>query len=674
MFEGDLDQPLSPLAGVFNPLCLRWKNFTMSSKKSLDRNIDITVAGVVATVRMVNGYGCAMVPIGIHLGGKHVAVRAGPPLSRTWFVPVRMKPICSMDISESIIPSRKLTWRDSDVVCIHKSTTVSWNKELRVHGNVTIVVSNDVSINIHGKLRSFAYLGNNVIFTSPIDSPSTPHVRFVNSFSVFNGIWLISPNGKTVLTATNGGLFWANGGILVRSNVFARNQACLYFEHTRIRFLDVSVFLLSTFQRSGSLSHLMYAKDCYVSLSKIYFSSAFRVTSSVLHIEGSYNHKSGHVLQNAVVVAAAEESIPHAIVLRRCRKVSIGEIVISSNGNGVLVDIYHLFSINWAHVDAFRGLDFMRCPEQLDIANYIGPPGRALFCYRGVQSFDLTELICAAKRKNDARKVDYWNRLEAFSTPSPNIFYGFTHFPPIGGICPHLSDMRMHGSNHRAGPTYINGVQVVLKIPRSSAAKKEMNNVDTAADFALLRASFLHHNIPKGFGACKSGNTFGFFVEKCTGVHFPDLSSRQLHLLGRSKKLNTAIQIANALYYIHRLLPFDDMNHNDLYSSILKRPHNILIDTETAEAALIDLDGSIKAFMQGVRYSQRREVRTFGLFLEYLFADREKRLSSRNSSDLTTLIRQCKNVTAFPNFEIEDALTLLEKLRELNSQSHAQYM
>ena len=51
----------------------------------------------------------------------------------------------------------------------------------------------------------------------------------------------------------------------------------------------------------------------------------------VYFIEGNYNNKSGNVPQEAVVVAAAKESIPHAIVLRRYRKVPTGEIMIWSH-------------------------------------------------------------------------------------------------------------------------------------------------------------------------------------------------------------------------------------------------------------------------------------------------------------------------------------------------------
>ena len=238
----ELEIPTTTLiAGVYNPVCLHWSNFTLHKRKWLDVDIQLRVADLETTVSMRGGYGCVMVPVALEWGGKTAPLKAILPVRRTWHVAIQ-KRICSMEITESIIPPSKSIWKTDDVVCIHQSTLVPKDTELRIEPNVTVKFYNNVTMNIEGKLRSFAYLGGNVIFTSLTSSPSTPHIRLQNSFSILNGIWIMSPNGKAVMSAYSGGLFWANGGVIIHSSIHKydagpRPVAWLYFEHTRIRML-----------------------------------------------------------------------------------------------------------------------------------------------------------------------------------------------------------------------------------------------------------------------------------------------------------------------------------------------------------------------------------------------------------------------------------------------------
>lgn len=412
------------------------------------------------------------------------------------------------------------------------------------------------------------------------------------------------------------------------------------------------------------MSDLMYSKNCFVSLSQTFFMSESSGTASVLRIEGSYDNHSEHVIRDTVV--SAGDGISYALLIRHCPAASLVGVILISTRVGISVDVSHALSIDWAVVDAEHGINFMSCPKRLDIANYDGSSVSVLYAYQGNPCSSASECACTSMSETSTTlhtTVDEWHYRGEKLASVTSIYDGFTHFRPIIGDCPRLSVKTMHGARHRAGFTHLNNAPVVLKISTKDREKVFLSNINTLANFALIRASLFHPHIPKCYGACKSGNTLGYFIEKREGIHLPSLSSKELKQLGKHQKLRIAIQIADALYYIHRLSPFDALTHGDMHSILLHKPHNIVIDTKTAEASLIDLDNPVENILKNKnrnQYSQRKEVSTFGRFIDYLFNNGVSRSEGMLRSSTWTLVKKCVDVKAYPDFDIENALALLK--------------
>ena len=191
MFRVALDGLHELVPGVFNPVCIRWENFEISFQALLDINISLALDDTHVWLHMDKGHGCTMMPIGWKYQGKNVSLKMEHPIQHTWSIEVQSYKQCSMRITEPTIPASQLTWVKDSVVCIHGNTRIQHLKELQIYPRVTIKVYNDAVLKIEGKLRSYGYFNNSILFTSSIDNPSKPRIILHDSFSIFNGIWIL---------------------------------------------------------------------------------------------------------------------------------------------------------------------------------------------------------------------------------------------------------------------------------------------------------------------------------------------------------------------------------------------------------------------------------------------------------------------------------------------------
>ena len=687
VFRVALDGQHLFVPGVFNRVCIRWENFEILLKGLLDINISLTLDKTQFWMPMDKGHGCTVVPVGWKYQGHNISLKMEYPIKHSWSIKVQSYMQCSIEIKESIIPESKLIWKSGAVVCIHGNTRVQRSKELRIYPRVTVKVLNDAVLQIEGKLRSSGYLSNIILFTSTIDNPSSLRIIMKDSFSVFNGIWILYPdgsNGFAGIEGYRGGLFWANGGIIINSYGANRQLlGLLYFSSTRVRILDLSIFADSKGVNDATRTNLVHLHQSLFSLSNGHIVSVCEAggcpVSNAVHIEGDFSAHLLHIISNTVLKTTESGA---AFSVANCQGVSFEGLILDSQSVGIVIDNATIFPI--------RGLIFPGSGTEVKFKTevYLSNAKSYHYCRNGTVLSKNEGQMCAQlttctdSSNSGLRKITTAEHSPSNTCQDPRkMWFGFSHFYPIRRPCPSGIEFKKGGGQNSIGTAVVSGEKVVVKNPKEGMIKRGgLLQEDKLAYVSLARASFLYPHIAQGYGACLTDKQVGLFVQAQKGIDAQKVGKAALSSLTMSEKIAITTEIARAFFYIHNGSPFPCLVHGDSYNMKKRIPHNILLDSHSAHGYLIDLDWTVEqvvkpAALENNRYliqhfgniseAQRIEVADFGDFMNYVFQNGRKDLinledNAKIPSTVVDLIKQCLDKHSFPNMTMAMILSRLQ--------------